>query len=98
MRCRIRVRSGDLISAVDGVTCDDEASVAKKTRPGNQSLGVTVLMCLKGQESAINNIAFARRTAIHFTSGDCQPGNHQRDIEDGFKHGAFPCSNRSSTP
>jgi hypothetical protein len=30
MRCRIRVSSGDLISAVDGVIWDDEASVAKK--------------------------------------------------------------------
>jgi hypothetical protein len=34
-RCRIRFRSGDLISL--GVTCDDEASVAKKTRPGKHT-------------------------------------------------------------
>ena len=61
MRCRIRLRSGDLISAVDGVTCDNEASVAKKTKPGNQSLGVAVLVCLKRQESARNNIEFARK-------------------------------------
>src|SRR5579864_595885 len=36
-RCKIRVRSGDLISAVDGATCDDEASVARKTRHGNRT-------------------------------------------------------------
>jgi hypothetical protein len=32
---------------VDGVTCDDEASVAKKTKPDNQSLGIAVLPRLK---------------------------------------------------
>src|ERR1700719_1230255 len=47
-RCRIRFRSGDLISAVDEVTCDDEASVANKTNPGNQSVGVAVFVRLIG--------------------------------------------------
>src|ERR1700730_6119865 len=47
-RCRIRFRSGDLISAVDEVTCDDEASVENKTKPDNQSLGVTVFVSLTG--------------------------------------------------
>src|ERR1700694_3919201 len=65
-RCRIRFRSGDLISAVDEVTCDDEASVANKTKPDNQSLGVTVFTGNTPQKGA-NNIAFARRTAIHLT-------------------------------
>jgi hypothetical protein len=56
-------------AAVDEVTCDDEASVASKTKPDNQSLGVTVFVRLTGntpQEGA-NNIASARRTAIHLT-------------------------------
>src|SRR6202165_6257097 len=65
-RCRIRFRSGDLISAVDEVTCDDEASVANKTKPDNQSLGVTVFTGNTPQKGA-NNIACARRTAIHLT-------------------------------
>jgi hypothetical protein len=33
-----------LISAVDEGACDDEASVAKKTRTGSQSLGIAVLI------------------------------------------------------
>jgi hypothetical protein len=68
-RCRIRFRSGDLISAVDEVTCDDEASVANKTKPDNQSLGVAVFVRLTGNtpQKGANNIAFARRTAIHLT-------------------------------
>ena len=56
-RCRIRFRSGDLISAVDDVTCDDEASVANKTKPGNESVGVAVFVRLTGntpQKSAAN--------------------------------------------
>jgi hypothetical protein len=32
------------MSGVDEGTCDDEASVAKKTRAGNQGLGVAVLV------------------------------------------------------
>jgi len=36
-RCRITSRSGDLISPVDGVTCEDEASVAKETRHGKHT-------------------------------------------------------------
>jgi hypothetical protein len=68
-RCRIRFRSGDLISAVDEVTCDDEASVANKTKPGNQSVGVAVFVRLTRNtpQKGANNIAFARRTAIHLT-------------------------------
>jgi len=68
-RCRIRFRSGDLISAVDEVTCDDEASVADKTKPENQNLGVTVFVRLTGTtlQRDADNIAFARRTAIHLT-------------------------------
>jgi hypothetical protein len=68
-RCRIRFRSGDLISAVDEVTCDDETSVANKTKPDNQSLGVAVFVGLTGNtpQKGANNIAFARRTAISLT-------------------------------
>jgi hypothetical protein len=29
---------------MDGVTCDDEASIAKKRKPDNQGLGMTVLL------------------------------------------------------
>ena len=47
-RCRIRFRSGDLISAVDEVNCDDEVSVANKTKPDNQNLGVAVFVRLIG--------------------------------------------------
>jgi len=43
MYCNIRSRSGDLISAGAEGTFDDEASVASKTIPGNQSLGVRAL-------------------------------------------------------
>src|ERR1700736_5923728 len=50
-RCRIRFRSGDLISAVDEVSCDHEASVANKTKPDNQSLGVAVFVRLTGNSS-----------------------------------------------
>src|SRR6266478_5019462 len=68
-RCRIRFRSGDLISAVGEVTCDDEASVANKMKPDNQSLGVAVFVRLTGNtpQKGANNIAFATRTAIHLT-------------------------------
>src|ERR1700730_11603202 len=63
-RCRIRFRSGD-----DEVTCDAEASVANKTKPDNQSFDVTVFVRLTGNtpQKGANNIAFARRTAIHLT-------------------------------
>jgi hypothetical protein len=67
-RWRIRFRSGDLISAVDEVTCDDEASAANKTKPDNQGRGVTVFVRFtdftpqKGREQQ-----FARRTAIHLS-------------------------------
>jgi hypothetical protein len=68
-RCRIRFRSGDLLSAVDEVTCDDEASVANKTKPDNQSRGVAVFVRLTGNtpQKGAGKIAFARRTAIHLT-------------------------------
>jgi hypothetical protein len=54
---------------VDEVTRDDEASVANKTKPDNQSLGVAVFVRLTGNtpQKDANNIAFARRTAIHLT-------------------------------
>ena len=53
---------------VDGVTCDDEASVANKTKPDKQGLGVAVFERLTGTpQKAANNIAFARRIAIHLT-------------------------------
>jgi hypothetical protein len=54
---------------VDEVTCDDEGSVANKTKPGNQSLAVAVFVRLTGNtpQKGANNIAFARRTAIHLT-------------------------------
>ena len=66
-RCRIRFRSGDSISAVDEVACDDEARVASKAKADNQSLGVTVFVGLTGNtpQRGANNIASARRTAIH---------------------------------
>jgi hypothetical protein len=68
-RCRIRFRSGDLISAVDEVTCDDEASVANRTKPDNQGLGVAVFVSLTGTtlQKGADNIAFSRRAAIHLT-------------------------------
>jgi hypothetical protein len=68
-RCRIRFRSGDLISAVGEVTCDDEGSVANKTKLGNQSLGVAVVVSLTGTtlQKGADNIAFVRRSAIHLT-------------------------------
>jgi hypothetical protein len=76
-RCRIRFRSGDLISAVDGVTCDDEASAAKKTRPDNQGLDVTVWARLKRQQSAGNNIEFARKNRDPLdTNNDFTPPRH----------------------
>jgi hypothetical protein len=43
-RCRIRFRSGGFISVEGEGACDDEASVARKTRTGNRSLGVAVLV------------------------------------------------------
>ena len=48
------------ISAVDEVTCDDEASVAKRTRPDSQSMGVVVLARLKRtvRRRASNGAAF----------------------------------------
>jgi len=49
-------KSGDSISAVDEGTCADEASVAKKTRTGNQSLGVAALVRIKRQQSAQRRI------------------------------------------
>lgn len=61
MRCRIGFRSGT--SAVDEVTCDDEASVAKKTRPGRQSSGVTVLVRLT--RTVRRGVKLAGRTRIH---------------------------------
>ncbi len=51
---------------MDEVTCDDEASVANKTKPDNQSLGVAVFVRLTRNtpQKGANNIVFARRTAI----------------------------------
>ena len=43
-RCSIRFRSGDLSSAVDEAICADEATAARKTRTGNQSLGVLIFV------------------------------------------------------
>jgi hypothetical protein len=36
---------------VDDVACDDEPSVANKTKPGNQSLGAAVFVRLTGNSS-----------------------------------------------
>src|ERR1700675_2973717 len=68
-RWRIRFRSGELISSVDEVACAGEASVANKTKPDNQSLGVVVFVHLTGNtpQKGANDIAFTRRTAIHLT-------------------------------
>jgi hypothetical protein len=52
---------------VDEVTCDDEASVANKTKPDNQSVTVFVRLTGNTPQKGANNIAFARRTAIHLT-------------------------------
>ena len=54
---------------MEEVTCDVEASVADKTKPDNQNLGVTVFVPLTGTtlQKDADNIAFARRTAIHLT-------------------------------
>ena len=76
-RCRIEVRSGDLLSAVDGVSCDDEASVAKKTRTGDQNLSAVVLVCLKWQESAIH---FTPSTSRLRT--DSRPISGERSIDE----------------
>jgi hypothetical protein len=40
MRCRIRFRLGDLIAALDEGICDADASATRKTKTGNQTLGV----------------------------------------------------------
>jgi len=40
------------MSAVDEVTCDDEASVANKTKPDNQKLGVSVFVRLHRKPSS----------------------------------------------
>jgi hypothetical protein len=64
--CKIRFRSGDLISPVDEVTtCDDEVSAAMRAKTGNQSLGVATLVRLKGNtaEKRENNVKLARKTA-----------------------------------
>jgi hypothetical protein len=68
-RWRIRFRSGESISAVDEASGGDEASVTNKTKPDNQSLGVTVFLRVTGTtlQKDADNIAFARRTAIHLT-------------------------------
>lgn len=68
---------------VDGFTCDDEASVANKTRPDNQSLGAAVLVRLKRKQSAVgeNNIKFERRTAIHCdTNNDFTPRRQRSTV------------------
>jgi len=68
---------------VDEGTCDDEASVAKKTRTGNQSLGAAVLVRLKRKQSAAgeNNIKFVRETAIHFdTNNDFTPRRQRSTV------------------
>lgn len=45
IRWRIRFRSG--ISVAGEVSCDDAASVAKRTKPDSQSGGVAVFVRLK---------------------------------------------------
>jgi hypothetical protein len=54
---------------MDRVTFDGEASVAKKTRPANQSLGVAVSVRLKRKQSTLQREQrqFTGRTAIHLT-------------------------------
>ena len=64
---------------MDEGTCDDEASVANKTRPDNQSLGAAVLVRLKRKQSAAgeNNI----RNAIHFdTNNDFTPRRQRSTV------------------
>src|SRR6202035_5705175 len=93
-RCRIRFRSGGVISAVDEVTCDVEASVANKTKPDNQSLGVTVFVRLTGNtpQKGANNIAFARRTAIHLTAIMISPvGVKGQPFPPGAPYAGFAC-------
>ncbi len=97
-RCRIRFRSGDLISAVDEVTCDDEASVANKTKPDNQSLGVAVFVRLTENtpQKGADNIAFARRTAIHLTGIMISPvGVKGQPFPPVLTHRIFPDDGRS---
>jgi len=68
---------------VDEGTCDDEVSVAKKTRTGNQSLGAAVLVRLKRKQSAAgeNNMKFERRTAIHCdTNNDFTPRRQRSTV------------------
>jgi len=91
-RCRIRFRSGDSISAVDEVACDDEARVASKAKADNQSLGVTVFVGLTGNtpQRGANNIASARRTAIHLTGIMISPA--------GVRGKPFPLSDPSDSP
>jgi hypothetical protein len=68
-RCRIRFRSGDLISTVDEVTRDGEASVANKTKPGNQGPWRNCFRASHGNtpQKGANHIAFARRTALRLS-------------------------------
>ena len=93
--CTIRFRSGDLISAVDEVICDDEASVANKTKPDNQSLGVTVFVRLTGNtpQKGANNIAFAGRTAIHLKGINDSTRRRQRSTVP-----ALPIADTSDIP
>ena len=64
---------------MDEVTCDDEESVANKTKSDNQS-GGTVFVRLTGNtpQKGANSIAFARRTAIHLTGIMISPVGAQR--------------------
>jgi hypothetical protein len=70
----MRSRSGGLISVVDGVTCDDAASVAKKTKPDNQSLGIAVLQRLK----LAVVLALLRTVAV------CEKNHDSLDTNDDF--------------
>ena len=69
-RCRIRFRSGGMISAVDEGTCDDEASVANKTKPDNQRLDVAVFVrpqeTLLRELRKIRNVRFFKHPSVIF--------------------------------
>jgi hypothetical protein len=77
MCCKIRSRSGELIPAVEGIACDDEAIVAKTTRPDNQRLGIAAVVCLKQ--------ARVRKEMTDFRACRDQPHNGARQICDGSR-------------
>jgi hypothetical protein len=69
---------------VDGVTCDDAASVAKKTKPDNQSLDIAVLQRLK----LAVVLALLRTVAV------CEKNHDSLDTNDDFT----PLRQRSTLP